>query len=155
MPNLAITARAERQFIGRGAGHLAGPAGIDQFLDIGTGIPTADNTHQVAQRVNPAARTVYVHHDPLALVHAWALLIGSPAGSIDYIDADLGNPEPILQAATDTLDFAWPIAIALMLIGVQFVSDGSEWATGSRYAGSPLVSSGRSTFSGSPAAWAG
>ncbi|GAA1023064.1 hypothetical protein Aple_098740 [Acrocarpospora pleiomorpha] len=124
MPDLPIIARAERQFIGRVVRFLAGDKGIDQFLDIGTGIPTADNTHQVAQRVNPAARIVYVDNDPIVLVHARSLLERgcSPEGRTDYIDADLRDPEPILEAATDTLNFARPIG--LMLMGVlDFVTD--------------------------------
>ncbi|GAA0979753.1 SAM-dependent methyltransferase [Acrocarpospora macrocephala] len=122
MPDLPIIARAERQFIGRVVRFLAGDKEIDQFLDIGTGIPTADNIHQVAQRVNPCARIVYVDNDPIVLVHARALLGCGLECGIDYIDADLRDPEPILQAATDTLDFARPIG--LMLMGVlEFVTD--------------------------------
>ncbi|HEX8005736.1 MAG TPA: SAM-dependent methyltransferase [Trebonia sp.] len=122
MPDLPINARAERQFIGRVVSHLAGTAGIAQFLDIGTGIPTADNIHQVAQRVNPAARIVYVDNDPIVLVHARALLKGTPEGCTDYVDADVRDPEPLLQAATETLCFERPIA--LMLLGVlEFVPD--------------------------------
>ncbi|NAS25876.1 SAM-dependent methyltransferase [Herbidospora sp. NEAU-GS84] len=121
-PELPIIARAERQFIGRTVTLLAGELGVDQFLDIGTGIPTEGNTHLVAQKVNPAARVVYVDNDPLVLVHARALLDSTPQGATDYIDADLRNPDPILQAASDTLDFARPIG--LMLIGVlDFVVD--------------------------------
>ncbi|GAA0401887.1 hypothetical protein Acor_60670 [Acrocarpospora corrugata] len=122
MPGLPIIARAERQFIGRVVRFLAGRAKIDQFLDVGTGNPTVNNTHEVAQRVNPAAKIVYVDNDPIVLIHARAMLRGTPEGRTDYIDADLRDPEPILQAATDTLCFARPIG--LMLMGVlDFVTD--------------------------------
>ncbi|WP_433220759.1 SAM-dependent methyltransferase [Microtetraspora malaysiensis] len=122
MPDLPVNARAERQFIGRVVRHLAGEAGIDQFLDVGTGIPTADNTHEVAQRVNPKARIVYVDNDPIVLVHARALLQSTPEGATAYIDADLRKPEPILEEAARTIDFSRPIA--LMLMGVlEFVPD--------------------------------
>ncbi|GIH63379.1 SAM-dependent methyltransferase [Microbispora siamensis] len=122
MPDLPVNARAEREFIGRVVRHLAGEAGIDQFLDVGTGIPTADNTHEVAQRVNPRARIVYVDNDPIVLVHAHALLRSTPEGATDYLDADLREPAPILRQAARTLDFSRPIA--LMLMGVlEFVPD--------------------------------
>ncbi|WP_067185128.1 SAM-dependent methyltransferase [Microtetraspora niveoalba] len=122
MPDLPVNARAERQFIGRVVRHLAGEAGIDQFLDVGTGIPSADNTHEVAQRVNPKSRIVYVDNDPIVLVHARALLQSTPDGATAYIDADLRKPEPILEEAARTLDFSRPIA--LMLMGVlEFVPD--------------------------------
>jgi hypothetical protein len=125
MPDLPVNARAEREFIGRVVRHLTGEAGVDQFLDVGTGIPTADNTHEVAQRVNPKARIVYVDNDPIVLAHARALLQGTPEGATDYIDADLREPEPILRAAERTLDFSRPIA--LMLMGVlEFVPDSDE-----------------------------
>jgi len=122
MPDLPVNARSEREFIGRVVTYLAGERGIDQFLDVGTGIPTADNTHQVAQRVNPKARIVYVDNDPIVLAHAQALLVGTPEGATDYIDADLREPGPILEQAARTLDFSRPIA--LMLMGVlEFVPD--------------------------------
>ncbi|MEV7804016.1 SAM-dependent methyltransferase [Microbispora sp. NPDC088329] len=122
MPDLPVNARAEREFIGRVVRHLAGEAGIDQFLDVGTGIPTADNTHEVAQRVNPRARIVYVDNDPIVLVHAHALLRSTPEGATAYLDADLREPAPILREAARTLDFSRPIA--LMLMGVlEFVPD--------------------------------
>ncbi|WP_432930228.1 SAM-dependent methyltransferase [Microbispora sp. CA-135349] len=122
MPDLPVNARAEREFIGRVVRHLAGEAGIDQFLDVGTGIPTAENTHEVAQRVNPRARIVYVDNDPIVLVHAHALLRSTPEGATAYLDADLREPAPILREAARTLDFSRPIA--LMLMGVlEFVPD--------------------------------
>ncbi|WP_062347953.1 SAM-dependent methyltransferase [Herbidospora yilanensis] len=122
MPDLPINARAERQFIGRTVGLLAGELGVDQFLDVGTGIPSAGNTHLVAQKVNPAARIVYVDNDPIVLIHALALLDSTPEGATDYLDADLRNPDPLLQAASETLDFSRPVG--LMLLGViEFVAD--------------------------------
>ena len=92
LPIIVAQARADRAFLGRAVRYLAGQAGIRQFLDIGTGLPTADNTHQVAQRVAPEARIVYVDNDPLVLSHARALLTSSPEGACDYIDADLREP---------------------------------------------------------------
>ena len=96
--------------------YLVTEAGIRQFLDIGTGIPTANNTHEVAQRAAPDARVVYVDNDPIVLAHARALLTGHPAGATDYIDADLRDTGTILDAAARTLDFSQPMAV--MLIGV-------------------------------------
>jgi hypothetical protein len=84
--------------------YLAGEAGIRQFLDIGTGLPTVDNTHEVAQRVAPESRIVYVDNDPLVLVHARALLTSTPEGATDYIDADMHDPDRILAEAARTLD---------------------------------------------------
>jgi O-methyltransferase involved in polyketide biosynthesis len=125
MPELADGARADRGFLARAVTHLVGEAGIRQFLDIGTGLPTANNTHEVAQRLAPEARIVYVDNDPIVMAHAKALLVGTPEGVTDYIHADLRNPEEILQAATRTLDFTRPIA--LMLLGVlNFVVDDDE-----------------------------
>ncbi|WP_066375220.1 SAM-dependent methyltransferase [Herbidospora mongoliensis] len=121
-PQLPIIARAERQFIGRSVTLLAGDLGVDQFLDIGTGVPTAGNTHLVAQKVNPAARIVYVDNDPMVLVHARDLLDSTPEGATDYLDADLRDPDPVLQAASDILDFARPIGLMLMGV-VDFVAD--------------------------------
>ncbi|GIH28702.1 hypothetical protein Aph01nite_70120 [Acrocarpospora phusangensis] len=121
-PDLPVNARAERQFLGRVVRHLAATAGVDQFLDVGTGIPTAGNTHQVAHQVNPAAKVVYVDNDPTVLVHARALLNGSLKGRVDYIDADVRDPEPILQAATETLDFSRPVALMLLCV-LDFVPD--------------------------------
>jgi S-adenosyl methyltransferase len=109
-PAIVENARASRAFLGRAVRYLAGEVGIRQFLDIGTGLPTADNTHEVAQRVNSACRVVYVDHDPMVLVHARALLTSSPEGATDYIDADVRETDKILQQAARTLDFAQPVA---------------------------------------------
>jgi hypothetical protein len=116
-PEIVEVARASRAFLTRAVSLLAGEAGIRQFLDIGTGLPTADNTHEVAQRIAPEARVVYVDNDPLVLVHARALLTSSPEGVTDYIESDVRDPEKILQAATSTLDFSQPVA--LMLLGIM------------------------------------
>lgn len=124
-PEIIDIARTDRAFLGRAVRHLAGEAGIRQFLDIGTGLPTMDNTHEVAQRVSPDARIVYVDNDPLVLTHAQALLTSSPEGACDYIDADLRDPDRILAAAAETLDFDRPVAI--MLLGIlHFVPDYDE-----------------------------
>ena len=124
-PSILYDVRANRQFLGRAVRWLAVQAGIRQFLDIGTGIPAANNTHQVAQEVAPDARIVYVDNDPIVLVHARALLTGTPAGATAYIDGDLRAPEPILAAAHRTLDFTQPIAV--LLIGVlHLISDDED-----------------------------
>jgi O-methyltransferase involved in polyketide biosynthesis len=114
LPIIVVQARADRAFLGRAVSYLAGEAGIRQFLDIGTGLPTADNTHEVAQRVAPAARIVYVDNDPMVLSHARALLTSSPEGVCDYLDADLRDPDKILAEAARTLDFGQPVALLLM-----------------------------------------
>ncbi|MEV4620117.1 SAM-dependent methyltransferase [Asanoa sp. NPDC049573] len=112
-PGVVDLARASRAFLKRSVRYLAGEAGVRQFLDIGTGLPTFDNTHEVAQRVAPDARVVYVDNDPLVLVHARALLVGTPEGRTAYIDADLHDPDGILAEAAKTLDLSAPVAIVL------------------------------------------
>ena len=102
-PSVTAGVRSNRAFLGRAVHYLVTEAGIRQFLDIGTGIPTADNTHEVAQRVDPSARVVYVDNDPIVLIHARALLASHPAGATDYIDADLRDVGTILAAAARTL----------------------------------------------------
>jgi hypothetical protein len=116
LPSIVAQARADRAFLGRVIRHLAGPAGIRQFLDIGTGLPTADNTHEVAQRVAPESRIVYVDNDPLVLAHARALLTSTPEGACDYVEGDLHDPDHILAEAARTLDLAQPVG--LMLLGI-------------------------------------
>jgi hypothetical protein len=124
-PDIVTLARTDRHFLGRAVRYLAGEAQIRQFLDIGTGLPTVDNTHEVAQRVAPDARIVYVDNDPLVLVHARALLTGHPEGATDYIDADLHDPDSILREAARTLDFARPVGV--MLLGIlNFILDDTE-----------------------------
>ncbi|MGP4024284.1 SAM-dependent methyltransferase [Actinomadura sp. 3N407] len=124
-PQITDIALADRAFLGRSVRYLAGEAGIRQFLDIGTGLPTMDNTHEVAQRAAPGSRIVYVDNDPLVLTHARALLRSSPEGACDYIHADLREPDGILEQAAATLDFGRPVAI--MLLGIMhFVHDDGE-----------------------------
>jgi len=115
-PAMAFAARANRAFLGRVIRYLAGEAGIRQFLDIGTGIPTAGNTHQVAQAVAPESRVVYVDYDPIVLAHARALLTSSEAGATEYIDADLRDTGTILSQARQLLDFTKPVAVVLLAI---------------------------------------
>ena len=116
-PEWAFTARANRAFLGRAVRYLAADAGIRQFLDIGTGIPTAGNTHQVAQAIAPEARVVYVDYDPVVLVHARALLTSSDAGgATEYIDSDLRDTTTILEQAGQLLDFTQPVAVTLVAI---------------------------------------
>ncbi|MFC7550365.1 SAM-dependent methyltransferase [Plantactinospora sp. GCM10030261] len=112
-PDVVLVARASRQFLTRSVRYLAREAGIRQFLDVGTGLPTADNTHEVAQREAPECRVVYVDNDPLVLAHARALLVGTTEGDTDYLHADLHDPEEILSAAAKTLDFDRPVGLIL------------------------------------------
>ena len=121
-PQIVDAARAGRYFLARAVRFLAGEAGIRQFLDIGTGLPTVDNTHEVAQRAAPESRIVYVDNDPLVLAHARALLTSTPEGECDYIDADMNHPGAILRAAARTLDFRQPAAV-IMLGVLGHVSD--------------------------------
>lgn len=125
-PGMVDMARRSRQMLTRVVRFLADEAGIRQFLDIGTGLPTMDNTHEVAQRIAPEARVVYVDNDPLVLVHARALLTSSPEGATDYIEADVRDPEPILAQAARTLDFEEPVA--LMLMGILGLVDDYDQA---------------------------
>jgi hypothetical protein len=115
-PGIVMSVRANRAFLARAVRFLAAEAGIRQFLDIGTGIPTANNTHEVAQSVAPGCRVVYVDYDPVVLAHARALLVGSAEGATDYIDADLRDPRAILSRAAQTLDFSRPVAVMLIAI---------------------------------------
>jgi len=115
-PDLAVAARANRAFLGRAVRFLAAEAGIRQFLDIGTGIPSENNTHEVAQGVAPQSRIVYVDNDPIVLAHARALLTSIPEGRTAYLDADANDPDAILARAAETLDFSQPVAITLLLI---------------------------------------
>jgi hypothetical protein len=124
-PNLVFSVRANRAFLARAVRFLAADAGIRQFLDIGTGIPTANNTHEVAQRVAPQCRIVYVDNDPIVLSHARALLTSKPQGVCAYLDADLRDPDKILAAAADTLDFSQPVAVMLIAV-MHFIGDDAE-----------------------------
>jgi hypothetical protein len=122
LPVLADTARSERKFLGRVVRFLALEGGIRQFLDIGTGIPTANNTHEVAQSIAPECRIVYVDNDPIVLAHARSLLTSTAEGATSYVDADVQDPGLILREAAQTLDFSQPVGI--MLLGIlNFVVD--------------------------------
>ncbi|MUL43726.1 SAM-dependent methyltransferase [Streptomonospora sp. PA3] len=124
-PEIADNARADRAFLVRTATYLARDEGLRQFLDIGAGLPTRDNTHEVVQAAAPDARVVYVDNDPMVLAHARTLLTGTAEGATEYVDADLRDPEAILEAADASLDFSRPVA--LMLLGVlNFVGDDAE-----------------------------
>ncbi|WP_030452584.1 SAM-dependent methyltransferase [Herbidospora cretacea] len=118
--------RAHRAFLSRAVRHLA-EAGISQFLDIGTGIPTQGNTHEIAQAVNPASRVVYVDNDPIVLVHGRALLTGSEEGRTVVIEADLRDPDHILShpKVTDLLDFAEPVGVIMAGV-LHFITDGDK-----------------------------
>jgi hypothetical protein len=115
-PDMAFAARANRAFLGRVVRYLTAEAGIRQFLDIGTGIPTAGNTHQVAQGLAPESRVVYVDYDPVVLAHARALLTSNAEGATEYIDADLRDSGTILTRAQQLLDFRKPVAVTLISI---------------------------------------
>jgi len=121
-PDIALSARSNRAFLARAVRYLAEEAGIRQFLDIGTGIPTSNNTHEVAQSVAPECRVVYADNDPVVLAHARALLASHPRGATEYIDADLRDPQKILSAAAELLDFSQPVAVMLMAI-LQHIGD--------------------------------
>lgn len=122
-PAILDIALAQRAFLVRAVEYLVSEGGIRQFLDVGTGLPTANNTHEVAQRLVPEARIAYVDHDPVVLVHAEALLTSTPEGATDYIDADLRDPEAILEQAAKTVDFAQPIALILLGITAHITDD--------------------------------
>jgi len=122
MPNILGGVRANRAFLRRAVQYLAGEAGIRQFLDIGTGLPTAENTHEVAQGIAPEARIVYVDNDPIVLAHARALLTSTPEGATAYVDADARDTAKILEAAAGVLDFSQPIAVMSLLV-LQYVPD--------------------------------
>jgi S-adenosyl methyltransferase len=123
-PGLRYRVRANRAFLARVVRYLATDAGIRQFLDIGTGIPSANNTHEVAQAAAPDSRVVYVDNDPIVLTHAKALLASGPEGATQYVDGDIRKPGPILREAARTLDFTRPTA--LMLLGVLHLVQDSE-----------------------------
>jgi hypothetical protein len=125
LPDIVTSARADRAFLRRAVRFLVADAGIRQFLDIGTGLPTAQNTHEVAQSIAPDSRIVYADNDPMVLAHARALLTSTPEGATDYLDADARDTDRILRAAADTVDFDRPIAV--MLLGVlNFIGDDEE-----------------------------
>jgi hypothetical protein len=122
VPTIKLMAKANRAFLGRAVRYLAAEAGIRQFLDIGTGIPTVGNTHEVAQEVAPEARVVYVDNDPIVLVHARALMTSHDAGATAFIQADLREPQEILAdpVLAATLDLARPVALMLVAVLMYF-----------------------------------
>jgi SAM-dependent methyltransferase len=124
-PDMVHGVRSNRAFLVRVVRFLAQEAGIRQFLDIGTGIPSASNTHEVAQAITPQARVVYVDNDPIVLAHAHALLVSDPQGSTSYIEADLRDPEKILAAARELLDFSQPVAVMLIAI-LHLIEDSDD-----------------------------
>jgi hypothetical protein len=125
IPSLVAMARANREFLGRAVRYLADEAGVTQFLDVGTGIPAAGNTHEVAQAAYPHSRVVYVDNDPIVLAHARALMASHPHGKTAFIQADLREPEKILAdpAVESTLDLGQPIALMLIAILMLFGDD--------------------------------
>jgi hypothetical protein len=125
MPNILLGVRANRAFLSRAVQYLAGEAGIRQFLDIGTGLPTAENTHQVAQSIAPESRIVYVDNDPIVLAHARALLTSTTEGATAYLDADARDPAKILREAASTLDFSKPVAVMMLLV-LHFIPDSDD-----------------------------
>ena len=124
-PDTIRSVKANRAFLARAVDYLAAECGIRQFLDIGTGLPSANNTHEVAQAIAGESRVVYVDNDPIVLAHAEALLTSTGPGVTDYIDADLRDPEAILAAAARTLDFSQPVAVMLIAV-LHFVSDQAD-----------------------------
>jgi len=124
-PGMVHLARANRALLGRMVRYLAGEAGMRQFLDIGTGIPAAGNTHEVAQEVAPGCRVVYVDYDPVVLSHARALLTSSPEGATDFIDADVRETGTVLEKAARTLDFTTPVAVTMLAI-LHAIGDGDD-----------------------------
>ncbi|MDS1270534.1 SAM-dependent methyltransferase [Lipingzhangella sp. LS1_29] len=128
VPSVAEAARADRAFLARVVKHVVAEQGIRQILDLGTGIPTADNTHEVAQRLAPETRVVYVDNDPIVLVHARALLTSTPEGVTDYVEADVRDPDAVLRNAARTLDLTQPTAV--MMLGVLNHVEGDEVAQG-------------------------
>jgi len=122
-PGVHDVARHSRACLGRMVNYLAAEQGIRQFLDIGTGLPTFDNTHEVAQRVAPDSKIVYVDNDPLVLAHAQALLTSTPQGDCAYIDSDVRDPDRILNQTSATLDFSQPVALIMFGIMGNVIDD--------------------------------
>ena len=125
VPSILPAVQANRAFLRRAVQYLAGEAGIRQFLDIGTGLPTADNTHEVAQAIAPESRIVYVDNDPIVLAHARALLTSTPEGATRYVEADVQDTGTILNAASDILDFSKPVAVMVLCV-MQYVPDSAS-----------------------------
>ena len=132
-PGIARLARLQRRFLVRAVGYLAAEAGVRQFLDIGTGLPSADNTHEVAQAAAPQARVVYTDNDPMVLVHAKALLTSAPGGATSYIEADVRDPDTIVAEAGRTLDFGQPVGLVMLGIMGQLPDADEPHALVRRY----------------------
>jgi S-adenosyl methyltransferase len=132
-PDLARLARLQRRFLVRAVRYLAGEAGIRQFLDIGTGLPVADNTHEVAQSVAPGSRVVYADNDPMVLLYAKTLLTSTPGGATSYIEADVRDPDRILDEAARTLDLSQPVALVMLGIMGQLPDSDGPHALVRRY----------------------
>ncbi|MBX6357770.1 MAG: SAM-dependent methyltransferase [Micromonosporaceae bacterium] len=127
-PQIVEVARQSRAFLRRAVTHLTAEAGVRQFLDIGTGLPTADNTHEVAQRIAPESRVVYVDNDVLVLVHARALLTSTAEGACAYVDADVRDPDTVLAEAAKTLDFTRPVGLTMLgILGNVVDYDEARW----------------------------
>lgn len=130
IPSIKVMARENRRFLGRAVRYLAGEAGIRQFLDIGTGIPTEGNTHEVAQAAAPDSRVVYVDNDPIVLAHARALMDSTGSGRTAYLHADLMEPEKILAdpALARTLDLDQPVGLTLVAVLMLIADRDDPWA---------------------------
>ena len=148
-PGITDLARDSRAFLGRAVTFLAGEAGIRQFLDIGTGLPTADNTHEIAQRTAPDARVVYVDNDPLVLTHARALLTSTPERATDYVDSDLHDPATVLRQAARTLDLSRPVALTMMQVSGHI----ADYAEARAIVGALLDALPSGSWSPSTTAW--
>jgi S-adenosyl methyltransferase len=134
-PMIGDYARADRQFLGRAVRYLVKEQGVRQFLDIGTGLPTVDNTHEVAQREAADSKIVYVDNDPLVLAHARALLTSTPEGATDYVHADLRDAGRVLAEAARTLDFSKPIALTMLGVVIFIGDDEDPYGVVRRYLG--------------------
>jgi hypothetical protein len=121
-PGIVDNARACRAFLGRSVRYLAAECGISQFLDIGSGLPTSRNTHEMAQEAQPGARVVYVDNDPVVLTHSRAMLVSGPDGRCDFLDADLREPDAIVAGAARTLDLRRPVGLLLLMV-LHFIPD--------------------------------
>jgi O-methyltransferase involved in polyketide biosynthesis len=137
-PYTVQSARACRRYLARVVRFLAAEAGVRQFLDLGTGLPSADNVHEVAQAAAPDSRVVYVDNDPIVLVHARALLTSSPEGETHYVDADLRDTKQVLAQAREMLDFSQPVAVMLLAV-LHFVTDEQDPAEIIRSVMEPLA----------------
>jgi len=130
IPGMRYMAGENRKFVHRAARELVATEGIHQFLDIGTGIPTRPNLHEIAQQIAPETRVVYVDNDPIVLVHARALMMSSRAGRSEYISADIRDPRSILtdSVLADTLDLTKPVGLTLIAVLMLLTDEDDPWA---------------------------